>query len=65
MAAAVQNHIQKFEETLKGYLYEGPLTPLWSLLEKKTNQKRERIALGNVLINTSLESILFFFFVFF
>jgi hypothetical protein len=46
MAAAVQTHIQKVEETLKGYLYEGPLTPLWSLAEQKTKLKRERIALG-------------------
>jgi hypothetical protein len=47
MAAAARTHIHKFEETLKGYLYEGPLTPYWSIIEQKTNLKRERIALGN------------------
>lgn len=46
MAAAVQSQVQKFEEILKGYLYEGPLTPYWSLLEQKTKLKRERIAVG-------------------
>jgi hypothetical protein len=47
MAAAARTQIHKFEETLKGYLYEGPLTPYWSIIEQKTNLKRERIALGN------------------
>ncbi|CAF2649410.1 unnamed protein product [Rotaria sp. Silwood2] len=46
MAAAIRNHIQKLEGILKGYVYEGPLTPFWSLLEQKTKLKRERIALG-------------------
>ncbi|CAF0984314.1 unnamed protein product [Rotaria sordida] len=46
MASSVRNHIHKVEEILKGYLYEGPLTPFWSLLEQKTKLKRERIALG-------------------
>ena len=46
MAAGIQTHIHKFEETLKGYLYEGPLTPFWSLVEHKTKVKRERVALG-------------------
>jgi hypothetical protein len=50
MAASVQNQVQKFEEILKGYLYEGPLTPYWSLLEQKTKLKRERIALGMSLL---------------
>jgi hypothetical protein len=46
MAAQVQNQIRKYEEILKGYLYEGPLVPLWGLVEQKTKVKRERIALG-------------------
>jgi len=46
MAAQVQSQIRKVEDILKGYLYEGPLVPLWSLVEKKTNVKRERVALG-------------------
>jgi hypothetical protein len=49
MAAAVQTHIHKFEETLKGYLYEGPLTPFWSFVEHKTKVKRERVALGTFI----------------
>jgi hypothetical protein len=56
MAASVQNHIHKVEETLKGYLYEGPLTPFWSLVEQKTKVKRERVAVGNI------KSFLFFLF---
>lgn len=50
MASQVQSQIRKMEETLKGYLYEGPLTPFWGLLEQKTNLKRERIALGISLL---------------
>jgi len=46
MAAKVQEYTRKFEDILKGYLYEGPLTPYWSILEQKTKVKRERIALG-------------------
>ncbi len=46
MAAKVQQYIRNFEDILKGYLYEGPLTPYWSILEQKTKVKRERIALG-------------------
>jgi hypothetical protein len=48
MAVPVQNHVQKLEDILKGYLYEGPLTPYWSLLEQKTKLKRERLALGRL-----------------
>jgi hypothetical protein len=46
MAAQVQSQIRKFEEILKGYLYEGPLVPFWGLIEQKTKVKRERVALG-------------------
>jgi len=46
MASPIQNKIRKCEETLKGYLYEGPLVSFWGLLEQKTKVKRERIALG-------------------
>jgi hypothetical protein len=46
MASPVQNHLRKFDEILKGYLYEGPLVPFWGLIEQKTKVKRERIALG-------------------
>ncbi len=46
MANQVQSQIRKFEEILKGYLYEGPLVPLWGTLEQKTKVKRERLALG-------------------
>ena len=47
MAAGVQAQIRKVEDILKGYLYEGPLVPLWGLVEQKTKLKRERVALGN------------------
>ncbi|CAF0752167.1 unnamed protein product [Adineta steineri] len=46
MAAQIQHHIRNLEDTLKGYLYEGPLTTYWSILEQKTKVKRERIATG-------------------
>lgn len=46
MAAQIQTQIRKFEDILKGYLYEGPLVPVWGLLEQKTKVKRERLALG-------------------
>ncbi|CAF4092054.1 unnamed protein product [Rotaria socialis] len=46
MAAQVQTYVRKVEDALKGYLYDGPLTPLWSLVEQKTKLKRERVALG-------------------
>ena len=48
MAAStpVQSYIRKFEDILKGYLYEGPLVSLWSLAEQKTKVKRERLAMG-------------------
>ena len=46
MAAQIQKHIHNVEETLKGYLYEGPLTPFWSIVEEKTKVKRERVAVG-------------------
>lgn len=46
MASSIQAQIRKVEDSLKPYLYEGPLTSLWSLAEQKTNLKRERIALG-------------------
>lgn len=46
MAAQIQHHIRNLEDTLKGYLYEGPLTPYWGLLEQKTKVKRERMAVG-------------------
>ena len=55
MAVSMQNPIHKLEEILKGYLYEGSLTSIWSLLEQKTKLKRERIALGiSVYSKTSL-----------
>jgi hypothetical protein len=41
MAARVQQYIRNFEDILKGYLYEGPLTLYCSILEQKiriTNQ---------------------------
>ncbi|CAF3391282.1 unnamed protein product [Rotaria socialis] len=46
MAAAVQNQIRKVEEKIKPYLYEGPLTSYWGLVEGKTKVKREQIAFG-------------------
>ena len=46
MANQIQSQIKKVEDILKGYLYEGPLVPLWSTLEQKTKVKRERLALG-------------------
>jgi len=45
MANQVQSQINKFENILKGYLYEGPLISLWGFLEQKTKVKRERLAL--------------------
>ncbi|CAF3932632.1 unnamed protein product [Rotaria sp. Silwood2] len=46
MAAVVQAQIRKVEEKLKPYLYEGPLTSYWGLIEKKTKVKREQVAFG-------------------
>jgi len=46
MAAVIQNQIRNFENKIKPYLYEGPGVQYWSLLEKKTNVKREQVALG-------------------
>jgi len=46
MAAAVQNQIRKFENKIKPYLYEGPGSQYWTLIEQKTNVKREQVALG-------------------
>jgi len=46
MTAPIQKQIRKFEDILKGYLYEGPLVQFWSIIEVKTKVKRERIALG-------------------
>lgn len=56
MTTPVQAQIRKIEEILKGYLYEGPLVPLWSAVEQKVKVKRERIALG-MMIFLSLSSI--------
>ena len=50
MAAQIQTQIRKVEDILKGYLYEGPLVPIWGLLEQKTKVKRERLALGNSIL---------------
>jgi len=44
--SGIQAQIRKVEDILKGYLYEGPLVPLWAVVEQKTNLKRERVALG-------------------
>ena len=46
MAAVVQNYIRNFEDKIKPYVREGPLVPLWTLLEDKTKLKREQLALG-------------------
>ncbi len=50
MAAQVQNQIRKVEDILKGYLYEGPLVPFWAIVEQKTKVKRERVAIGSVIL---------------
>jgi len=46
MAAVVQNQLRRFEQKVKPYLYEGPLTTYWGLIEQKTKVKREQLALG-------------------
>ncbi|CAF0969829.1 unnamed protein product [Rotaria sordida] len=46
MAAAVQTQIRKIEQKLQPYLYKGPLSSYWDLIEKKVPVKREQIALG-------------------
>ncbi len=56
MAAAIQTQIRKFEDKIKPYLYEGPGVQYWSLLEKKTNVKREQVALGIFLLSLLFSS---------
>ncbi|UJR21002.1 hypothetical protein I4U23_024102 [Adineta vaga] len=46
MAAAIQPYIRKIENKIKPYLYEGPFTSYWGLLEQKAKVKREHVALG-------------------
>jgi len=46
MAAVFQNQIRRFERSAKPYLYEGPFTSHWGLVEQKTKVKRDQIALG-------------------
>lgn len=48
MAAVVQAQIRKFEDTVRPYLYHGPLAPYWPLLEQKTKLKREQLSLGKL-----------------
>ena len=62
MAAQIQRHIRNVEDTLKGYLYEGPLTPYWGLIEQKTKVKRERVALGSTISSLVLLSYHFYSF---
>lgn len=50
MAATLHSRVEKLEDNLKKYLYDGSASPLWSLIESKTKQKRERIALGSIYI---------------
>jgi hypothetical protein len=46
MAAAIQTQLHKVQEKVKPYLYEGPLSSYWAILEQKTKLKREQVALG-------------------
>jgi len=57
MAAAVQTQFHKFQDKLKPYLYEGPLSSYWGILEQKTNVKREQVALGILFSLLFLSSV--------
>ncbi len=46
MAAIIENQIRKFEGKLKPFLYDGPFTSYFGLVEQKTKLRREQIALG-------------------
>ena len=50
MAELVQTQLRKFDQLVKPYLYEGPLSSKFSLLEQKTPVKRERFALGRIAL---------------
>ena len=50
MAAIIKEQIRKFEMKINPYLQKGPLVPIWTLWEQKTQLKREQLALGIVLV---------------
>jgi len=48
MAGPIQSNIHKLTDKLKPYLYDNQISPYLSIIEKKTNLKREQIALGAI-----------------